>query len=235
MPWGISGTMTDPTAQDAMPAPARPETGGRDPGSADERAGKITVTMGSGGFQAGVKDAPTGGQDGGVAKSQQQAQRPQQPQQPQQPQRPPPGLQALLDLRAEVHALRGTVAGLADRVGPTSSAADEDADPKALTEAVRALEGYVSLTFFDRLRTTLGEVAETDPRPAALEKRLRRLRRLVWVLVLMQGLGLAGLGLLVRADPLAMTTLDGMVSRALDALPSIGSLSDGAGDDVGNR
>lgn len=99
--------------------------------------------------------------------------------------------EAFRQLQIEVARLRETVAALsnaAPRSGETPADADRDID--ALRQSIQSLEGYMTIGFFDRVRTTIAEAA-TAFSPDALDRRVRRLRRLVWVLVLLQALTLA--------------------------------------------
>lgn len=210
--------MSDPNVQGAA-APAPADSPPTRP-AADAHTGRITVTMGTRPPEA-TSEAAGADTTEGTADNGPEAARPRPTPPPAKdapaaaPNRPPPqrppGLQALLDLQAEVREMRGVIDALAARgsgadtggdggatASPPSGAAASLAD---LTEAVRTLEAYVSLTFFERVRTTLHEAAESDPRPAALERRLTRLRRLVWLVGGVQVLGLIVLGLMIAGSP----------------------------------
>ncbi len=70
-----------------------------------------------------------------------------------------------------------------------------------LAQSVRTLESYLSIGFFDRVRAAIAESAESL-RPVALEKRVAGLRRLVWLLLLLQ-LGTLGLLAVLNAPEIA--------------------------------
>ncbi len=211
--------MSDPNAQGAAepsapanPAPTEP--------AADAHPGRITVTMGARPPGTTSETAGSGPSEATTDTGPETARpRPSPPPATDAPaaapgtpppQRPP-GLQALLALHAEVREMRGVIDALAARGsgadtggdgGTTASPPSDTAASLAdLTEAVRTLEAYVSLTFFERVHTTLQEAAESDPRPAALARSLARLRRLVWVVGGVQVLGLIILGLMIAGSP----------------------------------
>jgi hypothetical protein len=119
------------------------------------------------------------------------------------PGQPRPGgnpAEAFQALRDEVRALRLRIeAG----PGPEADAAEPaDTDTLAgLAQSVRTLESYLSIGFFDRVRAAIAESAESL-RPVALEKRVAGLRRLVWLLLLLQ-LGTLGLLAVLNAPEIA--------------------------------
>lgn len=101
--------------------------------------------------------------------------------------------EAFVALRDEVRALRQQIEAGG---GAASDAADGQAPPPetvaGLAQSVRTLESYLSIGFFDRVRAAITESAEAL-RPVALERRVSGLKRLVWLLLLVQ---LVTLGLL---------------------------------------
>ena len=202
--------MSDPNAQGASATPATADSVQTN-ADADAHPGRVTVTMGP---QPASSQAAEAAPD--VANKEVAGRGPEAAQPHPSPTpaagvpaaaaKPPPprpaGLQALIELRAEVRDMRKAVDALTARVAPdadpvAAAAPDTDTVLRDLTEAVRTLEAYVSLTFFDRVRATLQEMGETDTGPAALERRLTRLSRLMWLFGGVQVIGLIILGLMI--------------------------------------